>query len=129
MVLGAFIYTFAAAAQGQAAAGRASVHAAAPTINWVSSPAPHGALAMVNGGGFGSSPSSIKLTDAAGKSTTLKAEGAPSPSGVKFTMPPKPAGALGDFSAYDVSVCSGTVAPRRRVSVVLRALLPLTASL
>ena len=84
--------------------------AAAPTINWVSSPAPHGALVMVNGGGFGTSPN-VKLTDSAGKATTVKVLDR-TPSGIKFQLPADSAakgggGDGGDFAAYDVAVCAG----------------------
>jgi hypothetical protein len=83
----------------------AASSSADPTINWVSSPAPPGALVMVNGGGFGDSPS-VRLTDARGRVSTLEALGLTS-SGLKFKLPKlsKTMGAGDEHVSYDVSVC------------------------
>ena len=79
---------------------------ASPTINWVSSPAPHGALVLVNGGNFGHNPT-VKLTDNNGHVSMLKALDV-NPSAVKFKLPPAPLGSTGDYAAYDIAACSSS---------------------
>ena len=85
------------------------LHASATfTVNWLTSPVPHGGIVMANGGGWGSDAThtslNVVLTDGNGSRSVLPVLDI-TPSGVKFELPPRPSGAASDFAAYDVEVC------------------------